>query len=71
MQPAANIKQSFEWIFPARKFYSLVMAEKMTNQIARPLREQWEKGKMALDRHNYEYAVAIFTQVLDKEPAFL
>ncbi len=46
------------------------MAEKMTNQIARPLREQWEKGKMALDRHNYEYAVAIFNQVLDREPAF-
>ena len=25
---------------------------------------------MALDRHNYEYAVAIFNQVLDREPAF-
>lgn len=46
------------------------MAEKMTNQIARPLREQWEKGKMALERHNYEYAVSIFNQVLEKEPAF-
>jgi len=46
------------------------MAEKSTNQIARPLREQWEKGRTALDRHNYEYAVAIFNQVLDKEPGF-
>jgi tetratricopeptide (TPR) repeat protein len=46
------------------------MAEKMTNQIARPLREQWEKGKMALDRQNYDYALAIFNQVLEKEPGF-
>jgi tetratricopeptide (TPR) repeat protein len=46
------------------------MAEKTINQIARPLREQWEKGKMALERQNYEYAVAIFNQVLEKEPAF-
>jgi tetratricopeptide (TPR) repeat protein len=34
------------------------------------LREQWEKGKMALERHNDEYAVAIFNQALEKEPAF-
>ncbi|MGA2176496.1 MAG: tetratricopeptide repeat protein [Verrucomicrobiota bacterium] len=46
------------------------MAEKTTNQIARPLREQWEKGKSALDRHNYDYALAIFNQVLEKEPGF-
>jgi len=48
----------------------LLMAEKTTNQIARPLREQWEKGKSALDRHNYDYALAIFNQVLEKEPGF-
>ena len=48
----------------------MLMAEKTTNQIARPLREQWEKGKSALDRHNYDYALAIFNQVLEKEPGF-
>jgi tetratricopeptide (TPR) repeat protein len=69
MQPAANINNLSSG-FSGAKFYSFVMAEKMTNQIARPLREQWEKGKMALDRHNYEYAVAIFNQILDKEPGF-
>src|SRR5208282_3109338 len=46
------------------------MAEKTTNQIPRLLREQWEKGKMALERHNDEYAVAIFNQALEKELAF-
>ncbi len=46
------------------------MAEKSTSQIPRPLREQWEKGKSALDRHNHEYALAIFTRVLEQEPAF-
>jgi tetratricopeptide (TPR) repeat protein len=34
------------------------------------LREQYEKGKTAFDRHNYDYAIAIFNQVLEQEPAF-
>jgi tetratricopeptide (TPR) repeat protein len=46
------------------------MAEKTISQIPRPLREQYEKGKSAFDRHNYDYAIAIFNQVLDQEPAF-
>ena len=46
------------------------MAEKTISQIPRPLREQYEKGKSAFDRHNFDYAIAIFNQVLEKEPAF-
>ncbi len=46
------------------------MAEKTTSQIPRHLREQYEKGKTAFDRHNYDYAIAIFNQVLEQEPAF-
>lgn len=46
------------------------MAEKTINQIPRHLREQYEKGKTAYDRHNYDYAIAIFTQLLEQDPAF-
>jgi tetratricopeptide (TPR) repeat protein len=46
------------------------MAEKTINQIPRPVREQYEKGKSAFDRQNFDYAVAIFTGVLAQEPAF-
>jgi tetratricopeptide (TPR) repeat protein len=46
------------------------MAEKTMNQIPRPVREQYEKGKVALDRQNFDYAVAIFTGVLALEPGF-
>jgi tetratricopeptide (TPR) repeat protein len=46
------------------------MPEKPFSQISRPLREQYDKGKAALDKRNYDYAIAIFTGVLDQEPAF-
>jgi tetratricopeptide (TPR) repeat protein len=46
------------------------MAEKTLNQIPRALREQYEKGKTAFERKNFEYAIAIFGQVLEQEPAF-
>ena len=46
------------------------MAEKTINQIPRHLREQYEKGKQAFDRKNFDYAIAIFCQVLEQEPAF-
>jgi tetratricopeptide (TPR) repeat protein len=46
------------------------MAEKTINQIPRPIREQYEKGKSAFERRNFDYAVAIFTQVLAQEPGF-
>jgi tetratricopeptide (TPR) repeat protein len=46
------------------------MPEKVLSQIPRPVREQYEKGKAALARQNYDYAIAIFTQILEQEPAF-
>ena len=46
------------------------MLEKSVTAVARPLREQYEKGLAALQRQNLDYAVAIFAQVLQKEPGF-
>jgi tetratricopeptide (TPR) repeat protein len=46
------------------------MPEKALNQIPRPLREQFEKGVAAYQRQNFDYAMAILTQVLQQEPAF-
>src|ERR1700677_1070739 len=46
------------------------MAEKSLSQIPRPVREKYQKGMAALDRQNYDYAVAFFNQVLAEEPAF-
>lgn len=46
------------------------MPEKALNQIPRALREQYEKGVTALERKNYDYAIAILTNTLEKEPAF-
>jgi len=46
------------------------MPEKTLSQIPRPLREQYEKGKAALDRRNYDYAITILSAVLEQEPAF-
>jgi tetratricopeptide (TPR) repeat protein len=46
------------------------MPEKALNQVPRALREQYQKGEAALQRQNYDYAIAILTQVLEQEPAF-
>src|SRR5215510_2148251 len=46
------------------------MPEKSVTTVARPLREQYEKGLAALQRQNLDYAIAIFAQVLQKEPGF-
>ena len=46
------------------------MAEKTISQIPRSLREQYEKGKSAFDRKNFDYAIAIFCSILEQEPAF-
>ncbi len=55
------------WAAPA---YSLGMPEKKMNQIPRDLRELFQKGMAALQRQNYDYAIAIFNQVLTREPGF-
>jgi tetratricopeptide (TPR) repeat protein len=46
------------------------MPEKTLADIPRPLRELYEKGNAAFQRNNLDYAIAIFTQVLQKEPGF-
>ena len=46
------------------------MPEKILSQIPRPLREQYEKGKTAFERNNFDYALAILSGVLEVEPGF-
>jgi len=46
------------------------MPEKTLNEIPRDLRELYQKGATALQRQNFDYALAILQQVLQKEPAF-
>src|SRR5687767_5858513 len=46
------------------------MPEKSLNQIPRPLRDQYEKGLKNFQQQNFDYAMAILTQVLVQEPAF-
>src|SRR5690348_13716576 len=46
------------------------MPEKSLNQIPRGLREQYEKGLKNFQQQNFDYALAILTQVLVQEPAF-
>ncbi len=46
------------------------MPEKSVNEVARDLRELYQKGTVALQRQNFEYAVAIFNQILQREPGF-
>ena len=47
------------------------MPEKSLSEIPRDLRELYQKGATALQRQNFDYAIAIFQQVLQREPAFL
>ncbi len=46
------------------------MPEKSSQEVPRASREQYEKGVQAFQRKNYDYALAILTQVLRQEPAF-
>jgi tetratricopeptide (TPR) repeat protein len=46
------------------------MAEKSANEISRDVRVIFQKGNDALIRENYDYAVDLLTQVLEKEPTF-
>src|SRR5213593_3953739 len=47
------------------------MPEKSANDLPRDLRELYQKGATALQRQNFDYALAIFQQLLQREPAFL
>ena len=46
------------------------MPEKTLSEIPRNLRELYEKGNAALQKKNYDYAIAIYNQVLAQEPSF-
>jgi tetratricopeptide (TPR) repeat protein len=46
------------------------MPEKTLSEVPRELRELYQKGSTALVRQNFDYALAIFQQVLQKEPGF-
>lgn len=46
------------------------MPEKTFGEIPRSTRELYEKGRAALERHNLDYAIALFNQVLHTEPTF-
>jgi len=56
--------------FSASDWYNYNMPEKSLSEIPRPLRELYEKGVAAWQRQNWDYAIAILNQVLQKEPAF-
>jgi tetratricopeptide (TPR) repeat protein len=44
------------------------MAEKSLNDLPRDLRALFTKGNDALQRENFDYAIELFTHVLEKEP---
>ncbi len=44
------------------------MPEISTQELSRPLREQFERGMAAYHKDNLDYAVTLFTDVLQKEP---
>ncbi|MGI8964558.1 MAG: tetratricopeptide repeat protein [Limisphaerales bacterium] len=46
------------------------MPEKSLQEIPRAARDQYEKGVIAFQRQNLDYAMTILNQVLEKEPAF-
>jgi tetratricopeptide (TPR) repeat protein len=46
------------------------MPEKSPTEIPRDLRELYQKGTQALERQNFDYAIAILNQVLQREPGF-
>jgi len=46
------------------------MPEKSIGELSRAWRDQYEKGRVAFEKSNMDYAITIFTQILEKEPAF-
>ena len=48
-----------------------VMPEKSLNEISRDARVLYQKAAEAAQRENFDYALALFCQVLEKDPAFL
>ena len=46
------------------------MAEKEINEISRDARVLFNKANEAAQRENLDYAIALYNQVLEKEPGF-
>src|SRR5487761_2212175 len=46
------------------------MAEKGLTEISRDARALFTRGSEAFERQNYDYAIALLQQVLEKEPGF-
>lgn len=46
------------------------MAEKELQEIARPLRDQYDRGLAAYHKDNFDYAITLLAEALRKEPAF-
>jgi tetratricopeptide (TPR) repeat protein len=44
------------------------MPDKQLNEVSPMLREQYERGRAAMQHANWDYAISIFTQVLRQEP---
>src|SRR5215204_3559539 len=51
--------------------YFYVMPEKSLSELTRDLRDLYQKGATALQRQNFDYAIAILQQVLQREPTCL
>jgi tetratricopeptide (TPR) repeat protein len=51
--------------------YVSAMPEKSLNELPRDLRDLYQKGATALQRQNFDYAIAILQQVLSREPSCL
>jgi tetratricopeptide (TPR) repeat protein len=47
------------------------MPDKSLNEIPRDIRDLYQRGKDALQRQNFDYAITFFNQALQREPGFL
>src|ERR1700757_876576 len=50
-------------------WHSPIMPEKTVNDLPRDLRLLYQRGCEALQRDNFDYAIEMFTQVLNREPS--
>jgi tetratricopeptide (TPR) repeat protein len=46
------------------------MPEKSLQEVGRAMREQYEKGRLAFERNNLDYAISLLSQLLEREPGF-
>src|ERR1700751_3918302 len=51
--------------------HNVIMPEKTVNDLPRDLRLLYTRGMEAMQRDNFDYAIEMFTQVLNREPSVL